>query len=285
MKVGFVGLGIMGKPMALHLLEAGFPLTVYNRTASKCRPLAEAGAVVANSPAEVARRSEATIIIVNDTPDVESVLFGPDGAAEGLGAGKVVIDMSTVSPDATQRWAEQLRQMGVEMLDAPVSGGERGAQQGTLTIMVGGNRQTFERCLPLLEAMGKNIVWVGPNGSGQRVKLVNQLLCGIHVVAMDEALTFAREAGLDLSRTLQVVSSGAAGSWILSNLGPKVVAGEYHPGFKIKLQQKDLRLARESVEKLGLELPGLEHAYQQLTKAVKQGLGELGTEGLIKLYA
>ena len=284
MQIGFVGLGIMGKPMAHHLLDAGFPLIVYNRTASKCQPLADAGAAVAASPAEVARNSDVVIVIVNDTPDVEAVFFGPHGLAEGVSCGKVVIDMSTISPQATERFAKQFAEVGVEMMDAPVSGGERGAIAGTLTIMVGGKKEVFDRCLPLFEAMGKNIVLAGPHGSGHRVKLVNQILCGIHIVAMNEALTFARKAGLDVNTALNIVASGAAGSWMLSNLGPKVVAGDYSPGFKIKLQQKDLRLAREALQKLGLESPALEHAYQQFTKAVDQDLGELGTQGLITLY-
>jgi 3-hydroxyisobutyrate dehydrogenase len=184
--------------------------------------------------------------------------------------------MSTISPDATEGFAKQLAEIGVEMLDAPVSGGEKGAIAGTLTIMVGGRKETFERCLPLFEAMGENVALVGPNGSGHRVKMVNQILCGIHIVAMNEALMFARKAGLDVNTTLRVVASGAAGSWMLTNVGPKALAGDYAPGFKIKLQQKDLRLAMESLQKLGLQSPALEHAYQQFTTALEQDLGELG---------
>ena len=284
MRVGFIGLGIMGRPMAHRLLDAGFPLVVYNRTASRCRSLADAGAAVAASPAQVAQGSDVILIIVNDTPDVQSVLFGPHGVAEGIGSGKIVADMSTIAPEATVASAQRLAHMGVEMLDAPVSGGESGALAGTLTIMVGGAQGAFDRCLPLFRAMGRNIVRVGPSGSGHLVKLVNQVLCGIHIVAMNEALALARKAGVDPHTALGVVASGAAGSWMLTHVGPKALAGDFAPGFKIKLQQKDLRLAREYLHKLGLAFPALEHAYQQFTRALDEGWGDLGTEALIKLY-
>ena len=179
MEVGFIGLGIMGTPMSLNLVRAGYPLTVYNRTRSKCRPLEEAGAKVASAPAEVAERTDIVITIVTDTPDVEAVLFGPHGVAEGLTPGKIVVDMSTISPEKTVEFAERLAEMGVEMLDAPVSGGQRGAREGTLTIMVGGKETTYRKCLPLFQAMGKNIFHVGGNGDGQRVKLVNQVICAL----------------------------------------------------------------------------------------------------------
>lgn len=284
MRVGFIGLGIMGRPMAHRLLDAGFPLVVYNRTASRCRSLAEAGAAVAASPAQAARTSDVVLIIVNDTPDVQSILFGPHGVAQGIGSGKIVVDMSTIAPAATVASAQRLAHMGVEMLDAPVSGGESGALAGTLTIMVGGAQSAFDRCLPLFQAMGRNIARVGPSGSGHLVKLVNQVLCGIHIVAMNEALAFARKAGVDPHAALEVVASGAAGSWMLTHVGPKALADNFAPGFKIKLQQKDLRLARECLHKLGLASPALEHAYRQFTRALEEGWGELGTEALIKLY-
>jgi 3-hydroxyisobutyrate dehydrogenase len=273
----------MGRPMALNLVKAGFKLTVFNRTRSKTEPLAAAGADVADSAAEVARASDVVITIVSDTPDVESVLFGSDGLLHGVAAGKVVTDMSTISPDATIGFANRLAEKGCEMLDAPVSGGEKGAIEATLSIMVGGKREVFDRCLPLFNAMGKTIAYTGPNGNGQKTKLVNQIICATNIVSMVEGLRFARLAGLDMETTLKLVSSGAAGSWMLSNLAPRILAGDFAPGFMIKLQQKDLRLVRETIQKIGATLPGTDLAYKLFTEAVAEGLGEQGTQGLINL--
>jgi len=284
MKIGFIGLGIMGKPMALNLIKAGFPLTVYNRTPEKCRPIVDAGAGRAASPRNVAELSDAVITMVSDTPDVEAVLFGEDGVAFGLRAGQVVIDMSTISPAATQEYARRLRDKNVEMLDAPVSGGEKGAIEGSLTIAVGGNQQTFEQCLPVLEAMGKTIVYAGESGNGQKTKLVNQLLCAQHIVAMVEALRFARLSGLDLETTLKAVSSGAAGSWMLSNLAPRILVKDFAPGFMINLQQKDIRLVIEALQQTKEPFDGTRLAYSLFTRAVEAGLGQQGTQGLINLF-
>jgi 2-hydroxy-3-oxopropionate reductase len=283
MKIGFIGLGIMGRPMALNLVKAGFSLTVFNRTRSKTEPLAAAGAAVADSPAEVGRASDVVITIVSDTPDVESVLFGSDGLFHGAGSGKVLIDMSTISPEATIDFAGRLAEKGCEMLDAPVSGGEKGAIEAALSIMVGGKREVFERCLPLFNAMGKTIAYTGQSGNGQKTKLVNQIICATNIVSMVEGLRFARLAGLDIETTLKLVSSGAAASWMLSNLAPRILAGDFAPGFMIKLQQKDLRLVRETIQKIGATLPGTELAYELFSEAVAEGLGEQGTQGLINL--
>ena len=284
MHIGFIGLGIMGKPMALNLIKAGFDLTVYNRTAAKCRPLVEAGAAQAHSPGEVAGVADTIITIVSDTPDVESVIFGDDGVRQGLRKGQVVIDMSTISPEATSGFAERLKQLGAEMLDAPVTGGEKGAIEGSLAIMVGGSRETFDRCLPIFQALGKTIVYAGGNGKGQKTKLVNQILCAQHIVAMVDGLRFARLAGLDPDATLKVVSSGAAGSWMLSNLAPRILKDDFAPGFSIKLQQKDLRLVREAIDEIGAAFPATELTYALFTEAVEAGLGELGTQGMINLF-
>jgi 3-hydroxyisobutyrate dehydrogenase len=273
----------MGRPMALNLVKAGFSLTVFNRTRSKTEPLAAAGAAGADSPAEVARASDVVITIVSDTPDVDSVLFGSDGLFHGAGTGKVLIDMSTISPEATIDFAGRLAEKECEMLDAPVSGGEKGAIEGTLSIMVGGKREVFERCLPLFNAMGKTIAYTGQSGNGQKTKLVNQIICATNIVSMVEGLRFARLAGLDIETTLKLVSSGAAASWMLSNLAPRVLAGDFAPGFMIKLQQKDLRLVRETIQKIGATLPGTELAYELFSEAVAEGLGEQGTQGLINL--
>ena len=284
MQIGFIGLGIMGKPMAMNLLKASFTLTVYNRTAAKCGPFVDAGASAVSSPREAAESSDVVITIVSDTPDVEAVLFGEQGIWHGLKEGQVLIDMSSISPSETQRYAARLRGKNVEMLDAPVTGGEKGAIDGTLAIMVGGKRETFDRCLPIFQAMGKTIVYAGESGSGQKTKLVNQLLCAQHIVAMADGLRFARQSGLDMETTLKVVSSGAAGSWMLSNLAPRILQNDFAPGFTIKLQQKDLRLLREALREMRGTYPATDLAYALFTEAVEKGLGELGTQGLINLF-
>ena len=284
MHIGFIGLGIMGKPMAMNLIKAGFSLTVYNRTAAKCGPLVDAGAAAVSSPRAVAERAEVVITIVSDTPDVEAVLFGEEGVWSGVKPGQIVIDMSSISPAETQRFATRLRDGKVDMLDAPVTGGEMGAIEGTLAIMVGGKRETFTRCLPIFQAMGRTIVYAGQSGSGQKTKLVNQILCAQHIVAMADGLRFAREAGLDMDTTLKVVSGGAAGSWMLSNLAPKILQNDFAPGFTIKLQQKDLRLVRDALHDMKGSYPATELAYALFTEAVANGLGELGTQGFINLF-
>ena len=282
MRIGFIGLGIMGRPMALNLVKAGFSLVVYNRTVAKCGPLVGAGASQARSPRDAAERSDVIVTIVSDTPDVRSVLFDDEGVWPGLRPGHTVIDMSTISPSATKEFASKIAEKGAQMLDAPVTGGEKGAVEGTLAIMVGGERRVFDECLPMLKPLGRTIVYAGQNGSGQKTKLVNQILCAQHIVAMADGLRFARRAGLDLETTLKVVSSGAAGSWMLSNLAPRILQDDFAPGFMIKLQQKDLRLVREAMGELGGAFPATELAYDLFTKAVERGLGEQGTQGLIQ---
>lgn len=284
MNLGFIGLGIMGRPMAVNLLKAGFPLTVFNRTAAKCVPLVELGASRVSSPKELASRSDVVITIVSDTPDVESVLFGESGVWHGLKEGAIVIDMSTISPRTTVDFAGRLREKRCEMLDAPVSGGERGAVEGTLSIMVGGKRDVFERCLPIFQAMGKSIVYTGPNGNGQKTKLVNQVIGSLNLLAIVEGLRLARAAGLDLETTLQAVSSSAASSWMLQYLAPKILEGDFAPGFSIRLHQKDLRLACKLIEELGEDLPGTALSYSCFTRAVEKGLGNQGNQGLINLW-
>jgi 3-hydroxyisobutyrate dehydrogenase len=244
----------------------------------------DAGATHAESPRAAAASADVVITVVSDTPDVEEVLFGDAGIWYGLRAGQTVIDMSSISPAATQRYAARLKEKNVEMLDAPVTGGEKGAIDGTLGIMVGGSKESFEKCLPILKAMGKTIVYTGQSGNGQKTKLVNQILCGQHIVAMADALRFARYSGLDLETTLRVVSGGAAGSWMLSNLAPRVLQNDFAPGFAIKLQQKDLRLVREAAQEMNAAYPGADLAYTLFTEAVAKGLGELGTQGFINLY-
>lgn len=284
-RIGFIGLGIMGAPMAGHLRAAGFPLALYSRTRSKAERLLAAGAQWCATPAEVGRNCDVLMINVTDTPDVEAVLFGPNGAAEALSNGAVVVDFSTVSPDGARTFAKHLATRGVAFLDAPVTGGQVGAQNATLTIMVGGDQAAFERVRPLLEKLGKKIAHVGPSGSGQALKACNQILCALNMIGVCEAILLARESGLDLAQAIATLGSGAGGSWAWSTLGAKIVAGDLKPAFMIKLIQKDLRIVQDAAQTLKLPLPGTALA-QQLFRAVEAmpGGGELGTQGMFRAY-
>lgn len=284
-KIGFVGLGIMGAPMAANLVKAGFPVAVYNRTPSKCLPLIKAGATKCESLGEVAFNSDVVVTMVPDTPDVESVLFGPGGLASTLRPGSIVIDMSTISPRATLEFSARLEAQRITMLDAPVSGGESGAIAGTLSIMAGGERSAYERCLPLFQAMGRTIVYTGQSGNGQKTKLVNQVVGALNLLAAIEGMRLASAAGLNLETVLKAVGGGAAGSWMLSNLGPKIAAGDFRPGFTVRLQQKDLRLASEFFQELGVKAPGTDLTFSLFASALEKGLGESGTQGLYQLWA
>ncbi len=282
--VGFIGLGIMGSGMARNLLTAGFSLRVWNRTRSRMAALQAEGAATARDPAELAALCEVVIVCVSDTPDVEAVLLGddPPGAIHGLRAGSLVIDMSTISPQATRRLAQRLAERGAHLLDAPVSGGSEGAARGTLSIMVGGEAEQLARALPILQAMGKTITHVGGHGDGQLVKLVNQILVVGHALAMSEALLFAQAGGLDLRRTLAAVLPGAAGSWMLANRGPQILERDWRPGFTIDLQQKDVRLALEAADELGVPLPATGLVFQLYRALQAAGLGSEGNHALIK---
>ncbi len=281
-RIGFIGLGIMGRGMAANILRAGFPLTVWNRTPGRADELVAAGAQLAASPAEVAARSDIVISCVSDTPDVEAVLFGPQGAIEGARAGMLMIDMSTISPQGAQQFAARLGERGIGFLDAPVSGGSEGAARGTLSIMVGGPAELVERAMPVFQAMGKTITHVGGHGAGQTVKLVNQILVVGTMLAISEALVFAQASGVDLEKALAAVSGGAAGSWMLSNRGPQVIRRDWRPGFTIDLQQKDLRLVLAAADAVGapmLVTSTVFHLYRTLQAA---GLGHEGNHALIK---
>lgn len=283
MQIGFVGMGIMGSPMALSLLKAGHAVTVYNRTAAKCAPAQAAGAAVAGSLPDLARACDLIFICVADTPDVEAVLLGEGGLAEGLAPGTIIVDHSTISPEATVGFAERVRALGADYLDAPVSGGQLGAINATLAIMVGGEQTVFEQVRPYFEAMGKNVVYCGAQGNGQRVKAVNQVICALNILACSEGMLLAKEMGLNLDTVHQVVSSGAAASWMLSNLGPKMIAGDFAPGFMIRLQAKDLGIASASMAALPGEYAGTELTTGLFREAVAAGLGEQGTQGLVNL--
>lgn len=283
MQLGFVGMGIMGSAMATNLLKAGHPVMVWNRTRAKAEALTAAGATVADSLPHLASACDVILICVADTPDVEAVLFGAEGLAAGLAAGKIVVDHSTISPEATVSFAARVRELGADYLDAPVSGGQAGAINATLAIMVGGDEGVCERVRPCFEAMGQNIVFCGEQGNGQRVKAVNQIICALHILACSEGMLFAQQMGLDLATVHKVVSSGAAGSWMLSNLGPKMIAGDFAPGFMIRLQAKDLNIASRSMALLPADFAGTQLTTELFNEAVAAGLGEQGTQGLVNL--
>ncbi|MCB9418591.1 MAG: NAD(P)-dependent oxidoreductase [Ardenticatenaceae bacterium] len=280
--IGFIGLGIMGQGMARNLLKAGFSVTVWNRTASRMEPLVEAGANAGQNPADVAAQSDIIITCVSDTPDVEAVILGENGVIHGGKAGSLVIDMSTISPQVTQAIAAKLAEKGVQMLDAPISGGSEGAANGTLSIMVGGDAAQVERAMPAFQAMGKAITHVGANGAGQTVKLVNQILVVVNMLAVGEALLFAQAGGLDLEKTLEAVKAGAAGSWMLSNRGPQVINRDWRPGFMVDLQQKDLRLALKAADEMGVPLLGTSTVFNLYRTLQAQGLGAEGNHALVK---
>ncbi|MBN2376778.1 MAG: NAD(P)-dependent oxidoreductase [Sedimentisphaerales bacterium] len=284
MRIGYVGIGIMGRPMAANLIKAGHELFVYNRTARKCQPLVEAGARLMDDPAAVAAEVEVVFINVPDTPDVEKVIFSKRGIFGAARADLTVIDNSTISPAATREFAERLKsEKQVDYLDAPVSGGDIGAQKGTLAIMVGGEVEVFEKYRALFEVLGSKIVHVGPVGMGQTCKLCNQLFCALHMLACSEGISLAKKAGLDPAVMVEVVSSGAGGSWALSNLGPKIVEGDFAPGFMVDLLAKDLRLLMELSGESGSSLPGAALAGQFFTAAQTQGFGREGTQALAKI--
>ena len=281
-RIGFIGLGIMGAGMASNLIDKGYDVVVWNRTASRMDPLVTAGATAATSPSEVGRLCPIVMICVSDTPDVEAVLHSDSGLSTGLSAGSLVIDHSTISPGATVGFAEEVASLGGSWIDAPVSGGAEGAAKGTLSIMVGGSEADVERARPYMEAFGATITHVGPVGSGQQVKIVNQILVVVTQLAVSEALLFAQAAGLDLEATLDAVKGGAAGSWMLANRGPQMIERDWRPGFTIDLQQKDLRLALEAADAVGSPIPGTALVFQLYRALQNEGLGGEGNHALVK---
>ncbi len=281
--VGFIGLGIMGLPMAGHILKAGYPLTVYNRTRSKTRSLEADGAAVAASPGEVAENSQMIVTIVSDSPDVQEVVAGPEGVLDGIRPGSVVIDMSTISPQVERDLDRQLREQGCALVDAPVSGGDVGARNATLAIMAGGDREAFDRVVPIFETMGKTITYCGPVGSGQLTKLCNQILVAVTLMGVSEALVFAGKNGLDQRVMIEAVKGGAAGSWQLSNLAPRVVNRDFAPGFMVDLIQKDLRLVMESAAGAQAALPATTLVNQFFRTSQARGEGLEGTQALVKV--
>jgi 3-hydroxyisobutyrate dehydrogenase len=282
LRAGFVGLGIMGLPMARNALKAGFPVTVWNRTAARAEPLRSEGATVARSPREVAERSDIVVTMVTSSPDVEALLFGPAGIAEGAHDGLLAIDMSTISPIVTRELAKRAEAKGFRTLDAPVSGGEIGAIEARLAIMIGGDEGDVARAMPLFEALGKTIVRIGDHGAGQACKLANQIAVAINNLGVSEALVFAAAQGIDLERTRQVIAGGAGSSWAMQNYAPKILAGDFKPGFMVDLQQKDLRLVLDAAYASHLALPGTSLAHALYTALQRDGGGRDGNHALIK---
>ncbi|HYO08737.1 MAG TPA: NAD(P)-dependent oxidoreductase [Tepidisphaeraceae bacterium] len=279
-RIAFIGLGVMGQPMAGHLLAAGHELHVFTRTRSKARALTAKGAKWAVSPGEAAAAADLIFLCLPDTPDVVAVVTGDKGIADGARRGTVVVDHSTISPSATRRLAADLAARGIKFLDAPVSGGDVGARNATLSIMVGGDRAAFDKVQPLLRTVGKSITYCGPSGAGQLTKLVNQILVSVTNMAVCEALVFAKRNGLDLDKTIKAVEGGAAGSWQLSNLGPKMAKHDLKPGFTIDLQQKDLKLVLQTAEESNASLPAASLVHQLFTAAQAAGHGKDGTQAL-----
>ena len=280
-KLGFTGLGIMGKPMAGHLLDAGHTVHVYDVVSEAIKEMASKGAVACGSNKEVAQKSDIVFIMVPDTPDVEAVLFGKNGVAEGVRAGSIVVDMSSISPIATKGFAKKLDAMGVEMLDAPVSGGQVGAEKATLSIMVGGKPKVFEQIKPYFEIMGKNIVYIGGNGDGQTCKVANQIVVGLTIEAISEALLFASKAGADPAKVREALLGGFAQSRILDLHGERMIKRNFEPGFRIRHQQKDLNLALQGARSLGLSLPNTATTQELYNALAAEGNSNLDHSALV----
>lgn len=279
-RLGWIGTGVMGRWMCQHCLDAGFSATVYNRTQAKAQPLLDQGAAWADSPRAVAEASDVVVTIVGYPQDVRAVTLGQDGALAGLKAGGVLVDMTTSEPSLAQEIAQAAGDKGVHAVDAPVSGGDVGAREATLTIMAGGKREVVDALAPLWNAMGKTLTYLGPAGSGQHAKMVNQILIATNMVGMVEGLLYAHKAGLDLETVIQAVAGGAAGSWSLSNYGPRVVERKFDPGFLVDHFVKDMAIALAEAKRLHLSLPGLALAHQLYVALQAQGHGHKGTHAL-----
>jgi len=283
MRVAVIGLGTMGAPMAGHLLDAGHEVTVHNRTRERELPLAERGAARAATPAAAATGADAVLVCVSDTPDLEAVLFGADGVAQGLAAGGIVIDCSTVSPSATAELAERLAAQGIGLVDAPVSGGSEGAQNGTLTIFVGGSPDHVERAQPILQAFGKRITHLGPSGSGQMAKAVNQVMIAGTYATVGEGIALAQAAGLPLEQLMEALSAGAASSWVLANRAQNMVDDSYPLGFKVSLHRKDVAIALDEAGRLGLDLGVSQVVLAEEDDLIGEGHGDEDVSALARI--
>ena len=272
--IGFIGLGIMGKPMARNLLRAGYPLVAHSRGRAAVDELQKDGAKAAGSPKEVAEQSDVIITMLPDSPDVEEVVLGKNGVALGIKNGAIYVDMSTIAPASARRVADAVQKKGAKALDAPVSGGEKGAIEATLSIMVGGAQETFDAVLPIFQTLGKNIVLVGGNGAGQIAKAANQLVVGVTIEAVAEALALAQAAGVDPAKVRSVLLGGFAQSKILDMHGQRMLDGNFQPGFKARLHQKDMRIVTQAAQQAGVDAPAAQLALDRLTKLVDGGGGE-----------
>lgn len=284
MKVGFIGTGVMGSSMVRHLLNADYDVNVFNRTKEKAMPLVEEGAVWQDSPAEVAEKSDVIFTIVGYPTDVEEVYFGDKGIFEGLSEGKIVVDMTTSTPELAVRISEKAGEMKVKSLDAPVSGGDLGAKNGTLTVMVGGDETAFETVRPLFEAFSGSLNLFGPAGSGQHTKMVNQIMVAGTMTGMTEMLVYAKAAGLKLEEVIKTVNGGAAQNWSLGNYAPRIITEDYSPGFFVKHFVKDLKIVLDEAAKMNLDLPATKQAYDLYEMLQDKGHGDDGTQALIKLW-
>lgn len=278
-KIGFIGLGIMGKPMSLHILNGGHPLMVLE-TSREAKTLAAEGATLARTPKDIAEKCDVVITCLPDSPEVENVVLGDDGVLAGISSGKMFIDMSTIAPATALKLNEVLSRQRVEVLDAPVSGGEGGARSASLSIMVGGTESAFDRALPILQLMGKNIVRIGEAGSGQTTKACNQIVVGMTIQAVSEALTLAKKAGVDVARVREALLGGFAQSRILDLHGQRFLEGNFEPGFKIKLHRKDMNIALQTGRDLSVPLPGSSIVATQMDALIANGKGELDHSAL-----
>lgn len=283
-RIAFIGTGVMGASIVKHLLQNGHEVTVYTRTKEKAEPLIALGASWASSPAEAFKEKDIALTMVGYPADVEEVYFGENGLFQTAKAGNIVIDMTTSEPTLAKKIYAHAQTLGIEALDAPVSDGDVGAQNGTLSIMVGGDQMTFNRAVPVLQQFGANIVYQGEAGAGQHAKMCNQIVIASGMIGVCESLAYGLKAGLDLSTVLQSISSGAAGSWSLSNLAPRMIKEDYAPGFYIKHFVKDMKIALDESKKMGISLPGLALAYEMYEKLIEAGYGENGTQALLTYY-
>ena len=284
-KIGWIGTGVMGASMCMHLQKAGYKIYVYNRTKQKADDLIKGGAEWCDSPEKVAKNSDIVFSIVGFPKDVESVYLGENGVLKGIKKGAIIVDMTTSEPTLAQKIYDEAKKKEVSSLDAPVSGGDVGAKQGTLAIMVGGDKESYDKIFPLFELMGKNIAYMGKAGAGQHTKMSNQILIASTMVGVVESLLYAYKAGNDLGEVINVIGKGAAGCWSINNLGPRIVDNNFDPGFFIKHFVKDMGIALQEAKQMNLSLPGLALAYQFYVSAMAIGFENLGTQGLYKVFA
>lgn len=282
--VGFIGLGVMGNSMASHILEAGYPVLVYTRTKQKAEEILNKGAVWQETVKDLSEKADIIITMVGYPSDVEEIYLGENGILQHAKEGAFVIDMTTSKPSLAKKIAEQAKEKSIHALDAPVSGGDIGARNGTLAIMVGGEKEAFEVCLPLLSVMGENIQYQGPAGSGQHTKMCNQIAIAAGMVGVAEAMAYAEKSGLNPEQVLKSITTGAAGSWSLSNLAPRMLKGDFAPGFYVKHFIKDMGIALEEAELMGEEMPGLALAKSLYDKLSAQGEENSGTQSIYKLW-